>query len=65
MGDAMIAVEVSTEGQFKSGAVKRLFAAPGMMGNFPTRPPGWRSTMWRGWREIRICQARSPVSQHV
>ena len=39
MGDAMLAVEVSTEGQFKSGAVKRLFAAPGMMGNFPDEAP--------------------------
>jgi len=39
MGDAMVAVEISTEGQFKSGAVKRLFAAPGMMGNFPDEAP--------------------------
>ncbi|MEO7652176.1 MAG: hypothetical protein ABIZ80_17060 [Bryobacteraceae bacterium] len=39
MGDAMIAVEVSTEGQFKSGAVKRLFAAPGMKGSFPDEAP--------------------------
>ncbi len=33
------AVEVSTEGQFKSGAVKRLFATPEMMGNFPDEAP--------------------------
>jgi eukaryotic-like serine/threonine-protein kinase len=39
MGDAMLAVEVSTEGEFKSGAVKRLFAAPGMMGSFPDEAP--------------------------
>jgi Tol biopolymer transport system component len=39
MGDAMISVEVSTEGEFKAGAVKRLFAAPGMMGNFPDESP--------------------------
>jgi len=39
MGDAMVSVEISTEGQFKSGAVKRLFAAPGMMGNFPDEAP--------------------------
>jgi Tol biopolymer transport system component len=39
MGDAMVAVEVSTEGEFKVGAVKRLFAAPGMMGNFPDESP--------------------------
>ena len=39
MGDAMIAVEVSTEREFKPGAVKRLFAAPGMMGSFPDESP--------------------------
>ena len=39
MGDAMISVEVSTEGEFKAGAAKRLFAAPGMMGNFPDESP--------------------------
>ncbi len=39
MGDAMIAVEVSTEGEFKPGTVKRLFAAPGMLGNFPDESP--------------------------
>jgi Tol biopolymer transport system component len=39
MGDAMLAVEVSTEAEFKSGAVKRLFAAPGMMGSFPDEAP--------------------------
>jgi eukaryotic-like serine/threonine-protein kinase len=33
MGDAMIAVEVST------GAVKRLFSVPGMKGNFPDEAP--------------------------
>src|SRR6185436_1641020 len=39
MGDAMVAVEVSTEGSFKSGAVKRLFSVPGMKGNFPEEAP--------------------------
>ena len=39
MGDAMIAVEVSTEREFKPGAVKRLFAVPGMMGSFPDESP--------------------------
>jgi Tol biopolymer transport system component len=39
MGDAMIAVDVSLEGEFKAGAVKRLFAAPGMKGNFPDESP--------------------------
>lgn len=39
MGDAMVAVEVSTEGEFKSGTAKRLFAAPGMMGSFPDEAP--------------------------
>lgn len=39
MGDAMVSVEVSTEGEFKPGPVKRLFAAPGMMGNFPDESP--------------------------
>jgi len=39
MGDAMVAVEVSTEGEFKPGAVKRLFAAPATMGNFPDESP--------------------------
>ncbi len=39
MGDAMIAVEVSLDGEFKAGTAKRLFAAPGMMGNFPDESP--------------------------
>ncbi|HUQ93974.1 MAG TPA: hypothetical protein VM120_20005 [Bryobacteraceae bacterium] len=39
MGDAMIAVEVSTEGTFKPKAVRRLYAVPGMMGNFPDEAP--------------------------
>jgi Tol biopolymer transport system component len=39
MGDAMVAVEVSTEGEFKPGAVKRFFAAPATMGNFPDESP--------------------------
>jgi len=39
MGDAMVSVEVSTEGELKPGAVKRLFAAPAMMGNFPDESP--------------------------
>jgi Tol biopolymer transport system component len=39
MGDAMIAVEVSLESEFKAGPAKRLFAAPGMMGNFPDESP--------------------------
>ena len=39
MGDAMVAVKISTEGQFRSGAVKRLFTVPGMKGNFPDEAP--------------------------
>jgi Tol biopolymer transport system component len=39
MGDAMVSVEISTEGEFKAGSAKRLFAAPGMMGNFPDESP--------------------------
>ncbi len=39
MGDAMLAVEVSTAGEFKAGVAKRLFAVPGMKGNFPDEAP--------------------------
>jgi Tol biopolymer transport system component len=39
MGDAMLSVEVTTDGEFKAGQAKRLFAAPGMMGNFPDEAP--------------------------
>src|SRR5205823_5755419 len=39
MGDAMVAVEISAEGQFRSGVVRRLFAVPGMKGNFPDEAP--------------------------
>jgi eukaryotic-like serine/threonine-protein kinase len=39
MGDAMISVDVSMEGEFKPAPAKRLFAVPGMMGNFPDESP--------------------------
>lgn len=37
--DTMMAVEVSTEGEFQHQAPKRLFAAPGLKGNFPEESP--------------------------
>lgn len=41
MGDAMISVEITVaeNGEIKAGAAKRLFTAPGMMGNFPDESP--------------------------
>ncbi|MBI3693954.1 MAG: PQQ-binding-like beta-propeller repeat protein [Acidobacteria bacterium] len=37
--DTMMSVEVSTSGTFTHGAPKRLFARPGMKGNFPEEAP--------------------------
>ena len=39
MGDTMMTVEVSLEGEFTAATAKRLFAAPGMKGNFPDEAP--------------------------
>ncbi|MBM3737922.1 MAG: hypothetical protein FJW39_19240 [Acidobacteria bacterium] len=37
--DTMMSVEVSTEGEFQHMEAKRLFALPGMKGNFPEESP--------------------------
>ena len=37
--DTMMSVEVNTEGEFRHQAPKRLFAVPGMKGNFPEESP--------------------------
>jgi dipeptidyl aminopeptidase/acylaminoacyl peptidase len=39
MGDAMMSVEVATEGEFSHKEAKRLFAVAGMRGNFPEESP--------------------------
>jgi len=37
--DTLLSIEVNTEGQFTSSQPKRLFALPGMKGNFPEEAP--------------------------
>ena len=37
--DTLLSIEVNTEGQFTSSPAKRLFALPGMKGNFPEEAP--------------------------